>query len=153
MIAGCKKPPAPTRTRTLPELISYAEKEGRDGSWTAGVSSNYGLSGDRRTKHLLYELSPEPRLVFRSLEVVYDDSRKPVALLWTDSKPRVPDPPDSEDTWEYKTSMTGELEAVVHIVDRSPSRQPINDDHRAAYRKLVAFFLEEATALKPRAKQ
>lgn len=163
IILGCGKPPerdarptgdvnAPTRTRTLSQLISYAEKEGAEGMYSPGIASTYGLSGNHPTKHLLYELSPEPQFTFRSFEVIYDDSRRPIALLWTDSRPRALNSPGSEDSWEYKSSMAGELEMVVHVIDRSPSRKKITDTDRAAYRKLVGFFLEEATMLKPRSR-
>lgn len=137
-----------TKSRTLKELIAYAEKNGKDVTLGQTQADDLGFSSRLPAKRFVYVLSKKPRTHTRSLWVIYDESSLPEALIWSDFKKDAAGEKFSEDSWQYKSTLAGDLQRCAHLVgDADTASQTVVEVDAAvqkSFRDLVSFFLVDA---------
>lgn len=139
------------KSRTLKELIAYAEKHGIDRTLFQKQADDLSFSSRFAAKKIAYVLRKKPHTHTRLFQVVYDDSTLPLALIWSEFKKDVDGEVFSEDMWEYRSTLTGKLERCVHAVGSADavSQSVVEIDEKVGnyFQDLVSFFLIDAVKL------
>lgn len=145
------------KSRTLKELIAYAEKYGSDKKLGQVESDDLGFPGRFMTKNLLYVLTKKPHIHSRLLLIVYDETSTPISLIWRDFKRDINGEIVSDERWDFKSSLTGQLQGCTHGTGNADTASQtvveIDEQIKKSFNVLVSFFLIDAMKLEPKTKK
>lgn len=141
------------KSRTLKELIAYAEKHGYDKQLGQTRADDLGFAERFGAKKLMYVLSKRPHAHERALWVVFEGT-VPIALIWDDFRRDVNGESLADELWTYRSSLTGKIERCAHGVgnEEGVSEKPVEVDNQVkkSFADLVSFFLVDAIKLEPK---